>query len=526
MRQPEPNLIDKVVGYFSPKAALNRLRNRTALALAGGYNGGSLNRVALRNYNPGVGDANSDIIQDLDTLRARSRDLTRNSPVGGGAVHTQVNNVIGTGLSFKSNPDAEYLGWTDEQAAQYKKEVEAEWQLWCSSQDCDASRSTNFYGLQSLAFRSMLESGDVIALTPAIKRQNNPYSLAVQLIEADRLSNKGRAADTDTMVAGVTMDGNGAPISYSFSKNHPGSIKGITQEWIEVPAYGENGRKNVIHLFDKRRPGQVRGVPYLAPVIEILKQVSRQTEAELQAAVISATFAMFMKMDADAFGSLFQQDTQERYIANASSWDGQVKTTLEGPGKIVNLMPGEEPVAVDLGRPNVNFDPFFLSMMTQIGCAIETPREVLLKHFSSSYSASRAALLEHWRVVRVKRDSMSTYFCEPIKELWFEEAVSLGRIQAPGFFSDQRIRQAYTRGTWIGDGAGSIDPQKEVSAARERIEIGISTREKESIAFDGGNWEDNHKQLAKEQQMRKADDLIEQPQQQFNNFPEENTPNP
>ena len=96
MRQPEPNLIDKVVGYFSPKAALNRLRNRTALALAGGYNGGSLNRVALRNYNPGVGDANSDIIQDLDTLRARSRDLTRNSPVGGGAVHTQVNNVIGT----------------------------------------------------------------------------------------------------------------------------------------------------------------------------------------------------------------------------------------------------------------------------------------------------------------------------------------------------------------------------------------------------------------------------------------------
>ncbi|MCA9368031.1 phage portal protein, partial [Candidatus Kaiserbacteria bacterium] len=95
--------------------------------------------------------------------------------------------------------------------------------------------------------------------------------------------------------------------------------------------------------------------------------------------------------------------------------------------------------------------------------------------------------------------------CEPIKDLWFEEAVSLGRINAPGFFADDRIKQAYTRVTWTGDSQGSIDPEKEVSAAERRIALGISTIEKESILYDGGDWEANITQRAKEKQL--MDDL-------------------
>src|SRR5690606_37271997 len=140
------------------------------LALAGSYNGGSLRRAALRNYNPYAGDANEDTIHDLPTLRARSRDLARNAPIGGAALNTIVTNVIGTGLSMQANPDAKLLGMSEEQANEWKHNVESEWVLWCNSTDCDASRTMNFYGLQALALRSMLESGDVIALTPAIER--------------------------------------------------------------------------------------------------------------------------------------------------------------------------------------------------------------------------------------------------------------------------------------------------------------------------------------------------------------------
>jgi lambda family phage portal protein len=509
MDKPKLNIIDRAIGFFSPESAVNRYKARAALALTGSYTGGSLSRPALKNWNPYAGDANTDIINDLPTLRTRSRDLARNAPIGGAAINTVVSNVIGTGLSMKLNPDTKYLGMSDDQADEWRREVEAEWLLWCNSHDCDAARSMNFYGIQSLALRSMLESGDVLALTPALKR-NSPYSLSIQLVEADRLSNKMRLTDDQNKVAGVNLDANGAPVSYSISKQHPGSLKKNLMEWVEVQAYGKNGRRNVLHLFDKRRPGQVRGVPYLAPVIEHLKQLSRYSEAELQAAVISAAFAVFIKMDPEAFQTLFEGESSERYLNSAQSWNGEVSMDMEN-SKVVNLLPGEEPVSPDLGRPNVNFDPFFLSMIKQVGATLEIPFEVLIKHFSSSYSASRAAMLDFWRIVRIRRDFMATNFCEPIKELWFEEAVSLGRIKAPGFFADIRIRQAYTRCLWIGDSPGSIDPEKEVNAARERIDLGISTREKESIAYDGGDWEANHKQLAKEHEMREEDGLNPEP---------------
>lgn len=490
------------------KKALKKIRTDAIMAASGGYNAASLSRPAFRNWNPGAGDANLDSIYDLPTLRGRSRDLARNAPIGCSAINTAVTNVIGTGLSMQCNPDSQFLGWSDDQAAEWKRNAEAEWLLFCCSTDCDTSRTLDFYGLQRLAFRSMLESGDVVAITPTIKRQS-PYSLTVQMIEADRLCNKNYGADTDSKIAGITLDKNGAPIRYDIAKEHPGAIRRKSLEWIELQAFGSNGRKNVLHLFEKKRPGQVRGIPYLAPVIEHLKQLARYSEAELQAAVVSAALAIFVKMDADAFESLFDGESTQKYINSATSWNGSVNYDMNGTGKAINLLPGESVEVPELGRPNSGFDPFFLAMLKQIGPALEIPFEVLIKHFSSSYSASRAALLDFWRFVRVRRDFMATYFCEPIKELWFEEAVSLGRIQAPGFFADPRIRQAYTRVSWIGDSQGSIDPEKEVAAAERRVVLGISTREKESVLHDGGDWEANIRQLAKEKNLIDEEGLTE-----------------
>lgn len=512
------NFVDRAIGVFSPKTALRRLQQREALALLGGYNGASLRRPALQNWNPYSGDANSDTITDLPTLRARSRDLARNAPIGGSAINTVVTNVIGTGLSMQANPDAEALGWSDEQTGAWKKLVEAEWSIWANSTDCDATKTMNFYGLQSLALRSMLESGDVIVITPMIS-DRAPYQLALQLIEADRLCNKDNAMDTETKIAGITFDATGAAISYDIAKRHPGAMRLTGQSWTTINASGDNGRKNVIHLFERKRPGQVRGVPYLAPVIEHLKQITRYSDAELQAAVVSAAFAVFLKMDADAFSSVLNEESQSRYIDSVGKWDGKVD--VESPGNVINLMPGEEATVPNLGRPNANFDPFFLAMLKQIGPALEIPFEVLVKHFSSSYSASRAALLDFWRIVRVRRDFMATYFCEPVKQLWLEEAVAIGRIPAPGFFADPRLRQAYSRVSWIGDGPGSIDPEKEVNAATKRINAGISTLEKEAAAYDGGDWEANIKQRTKESQMMKEAGLIVEPEQTPETLPQQ-----
>lgn len=500
------NMLDRAIAALSPRWGRNRLRDRAVMALAGGYFGGSArNRPALSNWNPGVSDADGDISPDLLDLRAYSRDLARRSALAGGAISTVVTNVVGTGLACQPSPDAEFLGLSEEEADAWQAEVMREWRLWAESPDCDITRTQNFYGLQSLAFRSTLESGDVFAL-PTAQGLGDPYRLALQLVEADRVCNPGRRADSDRFVQGVELAATGAPVAYHITTTHPGARRGAGLEWIRVPAFGEKtGRRNVLHLFDRRRPGQSRGVPYLAAVIEPLKQLSRYSEAEISAAVISAAFAVFVKMDAEAFEHLFDDNTAKNtYLNAAMKWDGSVPTAdMNAPGKAVNLLPGEEIVAPDLKRPNAAFDPFVMAVLRQIGVGLEMPFEVLVKHFNSSYSAARAALLDAWRFFRGRRDWLATYLCQPVYELWLEEAVALGRIRAPGFFADPAYRRAWCAAVWTGDGPGSIDPMKEADAAEKNIEIGRSTLAAESLLYDGVDWKTKHAQRMREVKARR-----------------------
>jgi lambda family phage portal protein len=517
------NLIERSIAAVSPKWGFRRLQHKTALALAGGYHGASLNRAATRGWKPAETSSNDDTLGDLPLLRARSRDLARNAPLAGAALNTSVTNVVGTGLSMQSRIDAEALDIDPETAAAWQRSTEREWRLWCESTDCDATRTQNFYGVQALAFRSVCESGDLLAILAGIRREQSPYELAIQLIEADRLSNPDYKQDSDRLAGGVELDSAGAAIRYHVANRHPGARnngKGI--KWSAIEARANSGRINAIHLFDRTRPGQVRGIPMLAPVIEPLKQLGRYTDAELQAAVISAAFAVFVKMDPEAFGEMFDDAGRQKYIDSSIKWDGSLtNASFDDPGKAVNLLPGESIETANPGRPNAEFDPFVQAITSQIGAALQIPSEVLIKHFNSSYSASRAALLDAWRFFRGRRDWLATHFCQPIYDLWLEEAISLGRVRAPGYFTDPARRRAWSGAQWVGDGPGSIDPEKEVKAAEKRIALGISTRSAESILHDGGDWESKHQQLATERAKRIAAGL-----DQDATAPEPSTPQP
>ena len=85
----------------------------------------------------------------------------------------------------------------------------------------------------------------------------------------------------------------------------------------------------------------------------------------------------------------------------------------------------------------------------------------------------------------------------------------MGRIVAPGFITgDPLIKSAWLGSEWIGAAKGAIDEQKEVGAARDRVEMGVSTLDEETIALTGGDWEKKHPQRAKEHKMRKEAGLI------------------
>ena len=498
------NLIERAIGALSPSWALERHKARAAMALTGGYSGGGYHE-RMSYWQPGVSDADGSIVRDLRELRARSRDLVRNAPIAAGAIETQVSHVVGTGLSLQSRVDAEALGLDDAAAAAWQSAVERRFAVWACSAYCDAAEQQDFYGLQDLAFRAHLESGDAFVVLAKKRRREWPFALALQVIEADRVSNPRFKHDTETMTAGIERDTGGAAVAVHIADRHPGShTVGADVVWTRVPMRGaSSGRRNVLHLMRKIRPGQSRGVPCLAPIVQTLKQLDRYSLAEVDAAVNSAAMAVFVKMDPEAFQDLYDDESRGTLVDSAKRWDGTLKA-----GAAVNLLPGEDITSPAPGRPNANFDPFVAAVMRQIGIGLGIPYEVLTKHFQSSYSAARAALLDAWRTFRIRRSWLASTLCQPVYEEWLADEVASGAVDAPGFFADPLVRAAWCAATWSGDGPGSIDPSKEAEAAGKRMEIGLTTLSEEIIAYDGGDWETKHRQQVRERQARDDGDLL------------------
>jgi lambda family phage portal protein len=501
----QQNLLDKVITYVAPRLAARRQAARAQLALGGGYSGARVDTATMNRWMPTAGSANADTIRDLPMLRARSRDQMRNAPVALGALNTTVSHVVGTGLAYTPAIDAGFLGMSPEEADAWTADTKRRFDAWANSLDCDVARKLNFYGIQDLAVRTMLESGDAIVITPRVARAGAAARLALQLIEADRVCNPNRLADTETMIDGMELNPDtGEVLACHIARKHPGDPSSSTgNTWTRVGVRGDStGRRNVLHMFKPLRPGQVRGVPMIAPILEPLKQLSRWTDAELNAAVVSSMFSVFIKMDPDAFEDMFDDKSKESIIDKASAWSGQMES-----GQAINLLPGESVETSSPGRPNPAFDPFWAAIVRQIGMALEMPVEVLTMHFQSSYSAARAALLMAWKAFRSRRDMLATYLCQPVFELWLADEVAEGRIHAPGFFADDLVRSAWCAAVWTGDGPGSIDPEKEVNAAQKRIDLGISTKEAESIQYDGVPWRAKHAQRVKEIDAEKRDGI-------------------
>lgn len=501
----QQNLLDKVITWFNPERGVSRMKARTRLALAGGYTGASRSKRSLSAWRPGGGSADADTLPDLPELRDRSSDLLRNAPLAGGAINTVCTNVVGTGLMLKSQVDRQILGWSEEQASDWQRRAEREFALWAESTFCDITRTQNFYGLQDLACRSALEKGDVLALLPMVERRGTPYRLCVQMVEAERVSNKDHQRDTRTQAGGIELDEHGAPVAAWISDRHPGDIDRAGQKWTRVAMFGDRtGRRNVLHLYSKLRVGQTRGVPYLAPVIELLKQMTRYTEAELFAAVLTSMVALVFKTDGEGPSPLESAVDGNTPGAGGSdstqsSWDGQLSA-----GLTVEIDEGQEISSMASTRPNMAFDPFILALSRQIGVQLELPYEILIKHFTASYSAARAALLEAWKFYRRRRAWLAAYFCQPIYEAWMDEAVSRGRLSAPGYFRDPLMRMAYLGSSWHGDGPGSIDPMKEANAAEKRLSINLRTLAQEIAEDSGQDVETVIEQRAREKRLLQA----------------------
>lgn len=476
----------------------------------GSYKGASATRRAA--WSAAVGSADADLFLDLEELRGRSRELARNSPVVAGALLTLCSSVVGPGLRPQPRVNKDRLGISDDAARAMEQLLKDTWAEWSESVEADSTRVQDFGSIQNLAFRSSHESGDAMVLLPMFRRPGSDFMTKVQIVEADRVCNPQNGMDSDTMRMGVEIDATtGAPVRYHVREAHPGEYYNYVpaskaQSWQQVQAFGrQTGRRNAWLLFQQQRPGQHRGVPYFATILEQLKQIERYTDAELAASVIGGTFTVFVTSES---GQGIAPLASVPFNTPQDTVNTETDIGLEY-GSIVDLRPGEKIELANPSRPNQAFGDFVRSVLEQLGVGIGIPFELLIKHFTASYSASRAALLEAWRFFLWKRRWFAMNFCQPIYEAVITEAIMMGRINMPLALQDRRIFKGLTQAAWIGPAPGQLDPLKEAKAITEKLNAGVTSLAIEVPQATGEDWQTVHEQRVVEVTKRRDDNIEE-----------------
>lgn len=402
--------------------------------------------------------ADAELVSALRQLRNRSREQLRNNDYARGAVATLVNNVIGTGISFQAQVKPG-RGFADNR----NTAIEDLFCVWSKPKNCDMAERLSFHHFQRLAFRSLIESGEVF-IRKHYDGKFIPFRL--ELIESDRVEEgfgySPQSSPSGNLIKmGIELNQYGKPLYYYLRPTHPGDIQfhpkvatqnGGPYSLERVPA------DQMIHLYIPDRPGQSRGVPWFASSLQRIKNLEGYFEAELVAARASAAVMGFrITKDPD----LMERDES-----------GQPVDSLE-PGTIKELAPGEEFVGFDPTRPNQAFEPFVRQMLRSVAANLGIDFESLSRDFSqSNYSSSRLALLQVRDTYRQLQCWFIESFLQPVLEEWMDAAVLSGKLKFPDF---ELKPERYTNVRWRPRGWGWVDPWKETQASVEAINNGLST---------------------------------------------------
>lgn len=496
-----------------------RRKNRTTAAMSAkagagaaqmaSHQGAAGDDLATYGWNPIAASADADLLPELGTLLARSRDLSRNNGLMAGGMQTLRDNIVGAVLKLSATPDYRLLGWTLDQAHEWSNITEAKFRSWGETTECDAARSLNLLGLALQGLGGAMLNGDALALPLWLPRPGSKWNTRIMLVESDRLSTPIGRESAANIRGGIEFDRFGAPTYYHILKQHPGdSLGGLLgviagtapMEWERVPAFTPWGRRRVIHLHDKERTGQSRGKPIVTSVMREFHMAGQYANNELQASVANSLVAAFLESDLspDASAALFGDDPRAQWTQSVKQ--AQQIRKLKGAA-VIPLPAGARLSSFTPGRPNPSFEAFMLATLRHIAAGLNIPYELLVKDFSkSNYSSARAALLEAWRYFIGRRRWLVDYWLRPIYELWLEEAVNAGEIEAPGFYEN---RYAYSRCKFIFGGKGWIDPVKEAQAAVLRMAAGLSTLERE-CAEQGDDYEEVLDQQSIEKAMKES----------------------
>lgn len=439
------NILDRVIATLAPETGARRAKARArmrayenARAL---YDGASVSRRTA-GWRRVSTDANAEIVHGvLGRLRDTSRDLVRNNPYARRGIDAITHNVVGAGVipQFRSAS----------QSATDALEAMAVEHLDTTAVDADGRH--NLYGLQALAMRAVAESGEVLVRRRRRRPEDGlPLPFALQVLESDFLdsSKNGDMGNGNIAVQGVEFDRLGRRVAYWMFDEHPGSTG-----TMRLPQSRRVPAQDVAHVYRMDRPGQVRGVPWLAPVILRMHDYADYEDAQLMRQKIAAVFAAFVT-DPDGVD-------RGPIDGETSSANEDRLESLE-PGIIEYLPPGKE--IKFASPPGVEgYGEYARIQLHAIAAGLGVTYETLTGDLSEvNFSSGRMGWLEFQRSIVFWQNSiLINQMCKRV-EGWFLEAASVGvGVAAPA------------TATWTPPRREMIDPTKEIPAQRDAVRSGF-----------------------------------------------------
>lgn len=405
------NIIDRVVGWVSPNAGIQRHFARKQLERA--YEAASP-RDTWRPRRAGA-SANADHLADASALRAKSRSLIQNVPYIQAGFEGLVSATIGVGIMPRSiGADADKFNALFEQ--------------W--TKVCDADGRLDYYGMQAAAYETMEADGEVmIRLRPRRPSDGLPIPLQLQLLEIDWLdSTRTGVVDGQDVINGIEYNGLGAVTAYYLWPQHPGDstrLRNKKNQSQRVPA------QFIIHLYSPKRPGQGRGFPRMAPIIGRVRDLQLYEDAELARKNLETRLSVIGSGDVSQMGNapVFGDSADPAQHANQTGDLGEL------PSGSVFQMPAGTNVTVVEPKAAPGYVEYVKYNMHIISAGFGVPYEMMTGDMDEvNFSSARVRLLDFRRSVgRMQWLVIIPKLLNPIHRAVVDAAYLNGSIRRPDY---------------------------------------------------------------------------------------------
>lgn len=465
------NFLDNFISILSPKRGAERIAYRQALEeLRGNYDVGDNSRLnahwRVSNLSGELTDRDS-----RDIVRARARDLERNSDMMNSLISVWVRNIIGSGRTLQAQTGDDELN----------KKIEKLWIRWCKARNCDVTNTQSFTQILRTAVERKKIDGGVLFVKVYTENGFIPFQL--QMIEVDELDiNQYQPKHKDNkVVGGIEYNSYNRPIGYYIRKY---SLDGM--ELLSEPEYIK--AQDVIFYFSKKRFSQIREVSEMAPVMKRIRDANEFMSAVSIKERINACLAVFIKKQ------LPQTAGYGRTNATSNNKNEYAGKTLS-PGMIKELNAGDEVQVVNPTGQAADATNLMKLHQRLIGAGNGLSYEATSRDMSqTNYSSARQAIIEDGETFAEDKELIEEVMDE-IYETFIISCVLAGKVNIPNFWQNKEL---YFEHKWIKSPKPWIDPVKEATANKTAVETGEKTF-KDISAENGKDWRQSIDDMAEVQ---------------------------